>query len=163
MLTSASCKKVEKLFTFSIYNESSIILQANVPINLPINVNTPNVTTNSSDQFENNNSDAAHVKDIRLKNLLLTITSPSGKNFDFLKSIQIFISTDANNEIELASLDNIPTNTASIALLPTSEKLDNYLKSGTINLRTTYVKRQLQSQDVEVKVNSEFTVKASVR
>ncbi|WP_291249084.1 hypothetical protein [Flavobacterium sp.] len=42
-----------------------------------------------------------------MKELKLTITDPSKKTFRFLKSIHLYISTDANDEIELAYLDDI--------------------------------------------------------
>jgi hypothetical protein len=37
----------------------------------------------------------------------LTITNPTDKSLAFLKSVRLFISTDANDEIELAYLENI--------------------------------------------------------
>jgi hypothetical protein len=41
-----------------------------------------------------------------LKELTVTITDPANKTFSFLKSIRLYISTDAN-EIELAYKDDI--------------------------------------------------------
>ena len=66
-----SCKKVDELLTFQISNESAATISRTNPLNLPFNVITPNVTTNSSQQFQNNNSNVNKVKDIKLKNLKL--------------------------------------------------------------------------------------------
>jgi hypothetical protein len=63
---------------------------------------TPDVTTNSN----NNNTKADLVKDVTLTSLKLTITNPTIKHLVFLKSVTLYISTDANDEIELAFLDD---------------------------------------------------------
>jgi hypothetical protein len=57
------------------------------------------VTTNSN----NNNTKADLVKDVTLTSLKLTITNPD-KTFSF--KVGYTISTDANDEIELAFLDD---------------------------------------------------------
>ena len=86
-----SCKKIDQLLTFTISNESSMSVNSTTPANLPFNVPCPEVTTNSSEQFKNNNTRVKYVKDIRLKSLQLNITNPSSQTFAFLKSIHIYI------------------------------------------------------------------------
>jgi hypothetical protein len=157
-----SCKKIDQLLTFTISNESSFTISATGPVNLPIDFLMPNNTTNSSEAFTNNNTDASHVKNIYLKSLQLTITSPSNQTFNFVKSIHIYISTDSSNEIELASLDDIPQNVNTIALTPTSAALDKYVKASTYNLRTEVVTDQGLTQDVDVNVDSKFQVTAKL-
>jgi hypothetical protein len=87
---------------------------------------TPEVTTNSSAEFENNNTKADLVKDVKLKELTLTITDPTAKTFSFLKSIHLYISTDSNDEIELAFKDDINSTSSTITLTTTAAKLDKY-------------------------------------
>ncbi len=162
LICSTSCKKIDQLLTFTISNEDSITIPASSPLNLPIDFLTPNNTTNSSEAFSSNNTDANHVKNIYLKSLVLTITNPSNQNFNFLKSINIYISTDSSNEILLASLNTIPQNVNSIALIPTSAALDTYVKASSYNLRTQITTDQNLSQDVTVKADSKFQVTAKV-
>jgi hypothetical protein len=162
LICSTSCKKIDQLLTFTISNEDSITIPASSPLNLPIDFLTPDNTTNSSEAFSSNNTDANHVKNIYLKSLQLTITSPSNQNFNFLKSISIYISTDSSNEILLASLTTIPQNVNSIALTPTSAALDAYVKAPSYNLRTQITMNQSLSQDVTVKADSKFQVTAKV-
>lgn len=131
-------------------------------MNLPFVVSTPDVTTNSSQEFQNNNTKANLVKEIRLQSLKLNITDPSGQTFAFLKSIHIYISTTSSNEIELAYLDNISATTSSIELTPTLAKLDAYVKSSSYNLRTEVVTKQVFTQNVTIHAESKFKVTANL-
>ena len=157
-----SCKKVDQLLTFSISNEDSFTVAKTFPIGLPFDIMTPDNTTNSSEAFANNNTDASHVKNIYLKNLTLTTTSPANQNFNFVKSITIYISTDSSNEIELASINNIPQNVTTIALTPTTAALDTYVKAPSYNLRTVLVMDEALTQDVTIKEDSKFQVTATL-
>lgn len=162
LIGSISCSKIDQLLTFTISNEDSLTIPATSVLNLPISFLSPNNTTNSSEAFANNNTDANHVKNIYLKSLQLTITSPAGQNFNFLKSVNIYISTDSSNEILLASLDNIPQNVTTITLTPTQARLDEYVKASSYNLRTEVTTDQNLSQDVDIVADSKFQVTAVI-
>lgn len=155
------CTEVDDLLTFTISDQVTITVPSSSPFNLPVELATPDVTTNSSQKFANNNTEASLVKDIRLEELKLSIQSPAGKTFSFLKSIQIYISTNSSNEILLASLDNIPPNVTSISLTPTQEKLDVYAKASSYKLRTSIVTRETLTQNVEMKTDLKFKVTAA--
>ncbi len=156
-----NCKKVDDLLTFTISDQVAITIPPSSPLNLPFEIATPDVTTNSNQKFANNNTQASLVKDVKLQEVKLTITAPSGKTFSFLKSISIYISTNSNNEILLASLDNIPTGVSAINLNPTNEKLDVYAKADTYQLRTSAVMRETLTQSVDMNVDVKFKVTAA--
>lgn len=160
-LLSFQCKDVEDLLTFTISDQVTITVPSNSPLNLPVELSTPDVTTNSSQKFANNNTEASLVKDVKLQELTLTIQTPSGKTFSFLKSIQIYISTNSSNEILLAGLDNIPVSVTSVSLTPTQEKLDVYAKASSYKLRTSIVTRETLTQNVEMKTDLKFRVTAA--
>lgn len=155
-----SCNVVDKLLTFTIDNQTSFKIATGFPLNLATEINTPDVTTNSSANFENNNTKAELVKDVKLKELKLIITDPSNKTFTFLKSIRLYISTDANNEIELAYLDDINASTNEIALLCTSQKLDKYIKAPSYKIRTKAVIKETITKDIVIKCDMKFQVTA---
>ncbi|HEV3222679.1 MAG TPA: hypothetical protein VGZ90_07365 [Puia sp.] len=157
-----SCKKLEQLFAFTISNQSSVTIPSSSPVNLPVDIATPNVTSNSSQEFKNNNTNVNLVKNITLQSLQLSITSPSNQTFNFLQSIHIYISTNSSNEIELAYLDQIPANVNLIGLIPTQASLDQYVKASSYNLRTTVVTSQILTQNVNINVDSKFRVTASL-
>ena len=127
-----SCSVVDKLLTFNISNETSFKIESGFPLNLASEIITPDVTTNSSAEFQNNNTKADLVKDVKLSELKLSITNPTNKTFSFLKSIHLYISTDANDEIELAYLDDINSTSNTLNLICTSQKLDKYIKAPLI-------------------------------
>jgi hypothetical protein len=157
----AQCKTVDDLLTFTISDQVTITVPSSSPLSLPVELATPDVTTNSNQKFANNNTQASLVKDVKLQELTMSIQSPSGKTFSFLKSIQIFISTNSNDEILLASMDNIPVSVSSISLTPTQAKLDTYAKASSYKLRTTIVTRETLTQNVEMKTDLKFKVTAA--
>jgi hypothetical protein len=157
-----ACKKIEQWLTFYVSNETSVTIPATTPVNLPVNISTPDVTSNSAQQFKNNNSNINLVKDIRLNNLSMSITNPANQTFSFLKSIHLYISTDSTNEIELAYLDSIPPTASSISLLTTQLALDSYVKASTYKLRTQAVCRQVLTQNTTVDIKLKFKVTANL-
>ena len=158
----SGCKAIDDLFTFTISNNCSITIDSSSPVSLPFEIATPDVQTNSSQQFQNNNTNANLVKDIRLNELICTITSPEGQTFNFLQSVKIFISTNSSDEIELAYLDSIPENVTSITLIPTTDKLDSYVKASSYSLRTEAVTRETLTQNVNLNVYTKFKVTANL-
>lgn len=162
LFSAFSCKKIEDLLKFPINVENNFTVPATGPLGIPSDILTPQVTTNSTQQFQNNNSNVNKVKDIKLKKVDLQIINPPGKTFSFLESVHIYISTDATDEIELAYLDNISTTATSISLITTSARLDKYVKAPSYKLRTKVVTKQTLTQDVEIKNLCQFQVTANL-
>jgi len=155
-----SCDKIDELLTFYINHDANFTIESTVPLNLPINIATPDITTNSSQNFENNNTRSDLVKDIKLNDLKLTITDPPGENFNFLKSVYVYISTNSSTETTLAYIDDIPMNVTLVELIPTESSLDEYVKASSYKLRTRIVTRQTLTESVDVKIDMEFKVTA---
>ena len=160
LLLITSCNVIDDLLTFSIDNHTTFKIESGFPLGTAFNVVTPDVTTNSSSTFENNNTKAELVKDVKLTELKLTITDPSSKSFSFLKSIHLYISTDANDEIELAYLDEINSTSNTLNLICTSQKLDKYIKSSSYKIRTKAVIKESFTQDIAIKSDMKFRVTA---
>ena len=154
------CKDVEKLLTFRISDSTSITVESSSPLGLPLEVPTPTVTSNSAQQYDNNNTARELVKDVKLEELKLTITNPPSKTFSFLKSIHVYISSTSSNEIELASLDNIESTASVIDLTPTTAKLDVYAKASSYTLRTEVETDETLTQSVDILVDLKFLVTA---
>jgi hypothetical protein len=155
-----SCSVVDQLLTFTISNQTTFTIPSGLPVGIAVPFVTPDITTNSSAEFENNNTKANLVKDVRLKELTVTITDPANKNFSFLKSIHLYISTDANDEIELAYKDDINSTSNTLTLTPTAEKLDKYIKAPSFKLRTEAVIKESITQNITVKADMKFRVTA---
>ena len=155
-----SCDAVDDLLSFNISNSTSIKIQSNLPINLPSEIITPDVTTNSSAEFKNNKTKADLVKDVKIRSLKLTISDPSDKTFTFLKSIHLYISTTDSDEIELAYQDNINSTSNTIDLICTDARLDQYIKADKYKIRTKVTLKETLSKDVTVKAEMKFRVTA---
>ena len=155
-----SCNAVDDLLSFNITNETSIKIKSTSPINLPSEIITPDVTTNSSSEFKNNKTKASLVKDVKIRSLQLAIADPSDKTFTFLKSIHLYISTTDSNEIELAYQDDINSSSNMINLICTDKRLDEYIKANSYKIRTQVTLKETLTKDVTVKANMKFRVTA---
>lgn len=165
LLGAIGCKKILSLISFKV-NDSSSFTIPGTPFITGASLNIPVLTVRTTAQstYKNNNTSAAYVQDVTLDALTLTVTNPSTQNFDFLKSINIYIATDAmgSNKILLASLPSVPTGQTSISLTPTTSKLDMYLKNDSYTLTTTAELAQTLRQNTDVRADSRFTVHASM-
>ncbi len=151
----------DKLLTFNISDQTTITVdKVLTPITLPFDIWTPNITTNSEQEFENNDTKIELVKEIILKDLMLTITSPSDKTFSFLESIHIYMFTDTEEEIEIAWKDNISSDAEMIDLQTSNSALDKYVKSSSYKLRTEVVTRETLNQDIDILIDMTFQVTA---
>lgn len=156
----ASCNKIDDLLTFRIDHQSEITIAGNLPITAPIEIATPDIETNSNQEFQNNDTRADLVKDVTLEKLRLTIIDPANETFSFLESIHIYISADGQPELELAHLDNIETTSKTLDLETTSERLDAYVKASSYNLRTKVITRKTLTSDVTIETDLTFKVTA---
>ena len=162
IIISFSCKE-GKLFTFYITDQTNITIENNLlPIDLPFDIPTPDITTNSETEFENNDTRTDLVKEIVIKELGLTITSPADETFSFLKSIHLYISTDETDEIELAWNENIVSDAKSIQLDVTTEILDKYVKSSIYKIRTEAVTKETLFHDVDIQIDLQYRVTANI-
>lgn len=156
----ASCNVIDDLLTFSIDNQVTVAIPSGFPVNTAVELVTPDVPSNSSTAFENNNTNAELVKDVTLKEMKLTVTNPANKSFSFLKSIHIYISTNDSDEIELAFLDDINSSSNTLNLTCTTAKLDKYVKASSFKLRTKALTKEAITQDISIKADIKFQVTA---
>jgi hypothetical protein len=162
-LSWTACKKIEQFLTFKINNETSFVIPSAIGINTPYSVPVPDVQTNASQSFENNNTNINKVKDIKLEALKLSITSPSGATFKPVKTIRIYISSEGLGEKKIAYAENIPSTIGNtLTLETTGENVDMYVKQSSYNLRTETIMREAIFQDTGVKAEMTFKVTANL-
>ena len=154
------CKAIDKLLTFYVEDTENIQIAASFPVGVAAPLSPVAVPTQSKQTFQNNNTRADLVKDVSLNQLTLTIADPTSENFDFLRSIEIYISTNASDQILLASLGAIPTGVQSITLTPTNARLDAYLKADSYTLTTKAAIAKPITRAVTIRSVSRFKVTA---
>lgn len=158
-----SCKKIDKLTHFSMKYDQSVTIKSSTGIELPFNILTPDITTNSESTFAGHNTRKDLIQQIKLTTLTMTITSPSNGDFSFLKSIAIYISASGLPEAKIAWNDSIPANPGQTIQLKTSETdLKDYIEQSSFTLRLNTVTDKLLSTDYKVDVHSEFYVDAKI-
>ncbi|PVY44194.1 hypothetical protein [Pontibacter virosus] len=155
-----SCDKVDDLLTFYINQEETIRIESTFPIGVVTPLSPIPVKTNSSETFKNNKTRAELVKDVSLNKLALTIANPSDENFDFLRSIEIYLSNDKGEETKIAYLNEVPKGVKAIELKSTNAKLDKYIKGETYTVKTRAAIAKPITRDVEIKAAMRFKVTA---
>ena len=163
VFTFLGCKKIDKLTQFNMEFNHFATIPSSTGVNLPFNILTPAVETNSSSTFNANNTRKDLIEEIILKELNLTVTSPSGRTFSFLKSITIYINADGLSETKIAYNDNVPQNAGStLALTSVGTNLKDYLTKDKYSLRVNAVTDELISPDYEITIFSKFFVDAKI-
>lgn len=159
----SSCKDLNELVTFRIRNEADFTVKS--AVNAPLNLDLPvgNVKSNSNQAFENNNTRADLVKEVKLENLKLTITSPDNADFNNIKSIYLYINAEGLEEKLIAFKDNDDESLGNIMEMETTnEQLDEFIKKDQYSLRTEIELRRAYMYDVDVKANMTFRATANL-
>lgn len=158
-----NCDKVDEKTQFYMDYTTSVTVPSGTGINLPFDMFTPDIETESESEFESNDTRKDLVEEIILEEMTLTITSPSSKSFDFLKSIEIFVEADGVQETKVAWKENIPENIGGVLALEVSNNdLSAYIKKDKFSLRVKAVTDKILGQDVEIKVDAKFFVDAKI-
>lgn len=166
LLTAIGCQKIVNSINFKIDDSTNFTIPATgLLTNTALVLPGIAVSSHASSTYAGNNTTADYVQDVTLDQLTLSITNPSTQTFDFVKSISLYIATDAagSDKVLLASLSPVPTGQTTISLTPSGAKLDKYLRSGNYTLFTTAELAKALPQDTKVRADSRFNVKANVQ
>ena len=163
LLTYVSCKKLDKLTQFDMDYDSSITIKSTVGINLPFNIYTPDITTNSESTFKSNDTRKDLIEKIVLKTLQMTIKTPSDGDFSFLKSIEIKIAADGLSDKKIAWNYDIPNNVGNkISLQTSGDDLKEYIMKDSYKLKVTTTTDKILTQDHTIDIHSVFFVDAKI-
>ncbi|AUS04864.1 hypothetical protein [Pseudotamlana carrageenivorans] len=152
-----SCDKVDKLTQFDIGYNEKVVIESSAVVDLPFNVFTPEISSNSESTFENNNTRKNLIEYFELKTMTLEIEGPDHGNFDFLNSIEICISAENEPEVKISWKDQIEANSSGILKLDTSnDDLQQYLIKDQFNLRLATITDEIITSDHHINVKSVF-------
>ena len=158
-----ACDKIDELTKFDMEYSQRATIPSSTGINLPFDVFTPEMETNSESTFAVNDTRKDLIEEIKLTDLELVIISPEEADFSFLNSIEVYISADGLEEILIANLDEVPEDAGNVITLDTSDTdLKEYIKKDEFSLRLNTVTDALMSTDHELEVNSTFFVDAKI-
>jgi hypothetical protein len=159
-----SCRK-NKLKEFDLdYSQQFTIPGTTAVLNLPFNVVTPETTTNTESEYSNQNTSSKLIDEVTLSRLSFDVKSPAGMNFDFLNSIEIYISSYGYDEVLVASKYNIPQNGSThLDLDVVNVDLKDYLAASSYKLRVKTVTDKNVTSDMTVQANETFHIKAKLK
>ncbi|MBD3638607.1 MAG: hypothetical protein HUJ25_14735 [Crocinitomicaceae bacterium] len=157
-----SCKKVDKLTQFEMEYDTKVTVPSSTGVNLPVNLTTPPVETNSEATFEVNDTRKDKIEQIVLTDLDITVTVPNGEDFSFLESIAVYMYAQDLPEILLASKDSIPATATKLVMDTTGEDLQEYIKKDAFTLRVKTVTDEVIATDYDLNVHQIFFVDAVV-
>ena len=147
-----SCNKDNREVEFEMDYQTSFTLNSTIGINLPFSPPSPDINTNSTNEFSLKNTNSSLVKEVTLKTLTLTITNPTDKTFSFVKSVHIFISAPGVKEIEAIAYDNIPSNIGNTLVFSTENDTINAVndpRNQKITLYLRFVNDQINKNSMK--------------
>jgi hypothetical protein len=162
LLMISGCKDLDKLTQFNMEFNESVVIPSSSGINLPFNILTPDVETNSASTFSTKKTRKDLVDEIKLTKLELTIKSPASEDFSFLKSISVYISAAGLPEVKIASKDIVPENATVLSLDVAGTDLKEYIKADKFSLRLNTVTDELLASDYTINAHSTFFVNAKI-
>lgn len=159
----SSCKKLAEKTQFDMDFNQSIIIQSSTGVNLPFNVLSPDVETDSENTFAVNDTKKDLIEEILLNSLELKLKTPSNADFSFLESISIYLSADGLGEAKIAWMDPVPSNSGTSLLLEVTESdLKEFIKKDEFSLRVNTVTDEIITSDHEIEILSSFHVDAEI-
>ena len=160
---SSGCKKLDKYTQFNMAFDDSVVIPSSTGINLPLNILSQDVETNSESTFEVNDTRKDLVEEINLTALELTILTPSAEDFSFLKSITIFLNAEGLPETKVAWNDNVSSTVGKILSLEVnSADLKEFIKKDKFSLRVNTITDEILTSDYSINVHSVFYVDAKI-
>lgn len=157
------CKKLDKFTQFNMSYDEQYVIPSSTGINLPFNIISPDVETNSTSQFEVNDTRKDLIEEITLIDLTLELNSPGSSDFSFLKSAAIYISADGLSEVKVAYIDDVPDNVGkSMKMKTTGEDLQEYVKKDQFDLRLNVITDKVIASDHKIESFVTFYVDAKI-
>ncbi|MBT3384394.1 MAG: hypothetical protein HN778_03045 [Prolixibacteraceae bacterium] len=163
IFTQSGCEKINQLTVFDLDYDSQVVIESLIGINLPFNLATPEIETNSESSFEINDTRKDLIEEVTLKQIKLEISDPIDGDFSFLESIKIYISSENLEEKLIAWNEAVDPEAGNIIILETSnDDLQEYVKNDQIALRVNAVTDKLLLTDYTIDINSIFTIDARI-
>ena len=157
------CDKLSELTKFDLVYNSRVVIESTGNINLPFDIVTPDVETNSESEFAINDTRKDLIEEVKLKELQLEILTPSDGNFSFLESVEIFITAEGLSEVSIASSTDISASTGNILNLDVSDvDIKEYIKKDKFKLRLNTITDEVIRENHEIDVKSVFKVDAKI-
>jgi hypothetical protein len=99
-----------------------------------------------------------------MSELKISIVIPSSADFDFLNEIEIFIKAPGLDEKRVAYKQNIPETSLKSFFCDIDEvNLKDYISKENFSLRVRTITDQVVFQDIQVRIDQKYKVRAKIR
>lgn len=137
-LLNLSCKKtkekVDELTEFDInYTTNLTVPSHTLATNVPVDFTTPDISTNSSNKFLENNTTRELVSEIKLTKYNISVATG---NLDFLKSLSIYIKS-TSGETLIGTKTNIPAGVSETQLDLADVNIKSFIIEPSMKFRVT--------------------------
>lgn len=157
------CKLLDELRTFNINYSADFTIPSTTIIDIPVSLPTPPTSTESQQKFDDQGVKSDWIDSVKLTSLSVTITSPQGEDFSFLEEISIYMNTDGQSEVLIASKIPVPSDAGSTLTLDvTGTDLYPYISQSSFTLRTAVTTDETMTQSVDFRADMVIQVKATI-
>jgi hypothetical protein len=154
----SGCRKVNEATEFDIQYATTVnVPKGSVKIDTTVDFTTPEVPTESSSYFANNQTAEDLIEEVALTRFV--ITSQSGGNLDYLKSLSVYIKAPNLNDLLVATKSNIPPGTTSFSADMTGANIREHLFKDKIQFRLSVTVKSLPPEDQTLKLEQTVHVK----
>lgn len=143
-------------FDMNYTTEVTIPSSPNYTVTTPVDFNTPEIPTESSNRFVSEETTKDLIEEIKMTKF--NISNPAG-NLNFLKSISIYIKTTGLGDVLVASKSNIPDNTSSVSADLSGANIKEYIFKDKIQFRVNVTITTGQSGEQKLKIAETVRVK----
>lgn len=160
----SACKKtkdkVDEFTQFDLsYSTNFSVPSSSITINTATNFSTPNIATNTGSSYPNNKTTYELVDEVKLTKF--NVVASAG-NFDYLKSLTIFMQADGLPESQIATISNIPTGVSNFDMTLNDVNLKDYFAKTNFKMRVNVVIDGAISVDQNMKLNQTLHVVAKI-
>ena len=149
-----SCGTVQSLVQNTFPYTTNVMISTGVPVGQ--DVSSTATASNIQNWFGGNNN--AQIKNVRIADAKVSITSPAGANLSAIKSVKVYLSSNGSNERLVASRSDISSSSDAINLdIANSNYLDDIVKTSGVTIRTVYQLKNQVSSDTNMRVSINFS------
>jgi hypothetical protein len=158
VLLLCSCKKQ---ISFELNYSKTFVIDKTQALETATDIVSDTITTNIDAIYTTNQTNQKNVINIQLKDITFTVSNPSQHNFDFMKSIEIYLRADGLPERLISTQMNIPETglTEITGELPNVNVIE-YLSKPSYSLRFKVTIDQNIPEDFTLQVKQNFDVDA---
>ena len=158
-----NCKLIDGWTQFEIDYSTFATLPQDLNINQSEDVYPSAIEADLKAKVENEGSSIDKIESVELTDLKLKITSPTGKDFQFLTSVALYMDAEGLDEIKVAWKDDVPATIGDVLSLNTSSNdLTDYLVKEVVTLRLNTVLNQGIAQNYQIGIDVTFLVDAKI-